>query len=99
MANQLPCQEDSETQWYNNSNAKEILDMDILPTRNAQEVDKPSIKENKADYNKYDMNGTTYIYQSRRIMNNAKIGDIIKLMIYDVEIVVNSFINNQRSSI
>ena len=95
----LPCQEDSETQWYNNSNAKEILDMDILPTRNAQEVDKPSIKENKADYNKYDMNGTTYIYQSRRIMNNAKIGDIIKLMIYDVEIVVNSFINNQRSSI
>ena len=89
----LPCSEDINTDWAKSHN--DVLEKKILPMRKNPEDDKPKPVEKgnkrvetKNGYNKYDMNDSTYIYQSRRIENHATIGQVIGLMLKDVEKVV-----------
>lgn len=96
----LPCCKDKDIEWCKHT-CKE-LDNIVLPKREgaADDIPEAVIKkdkrvETKAGYNKYDMNDTTYIYQSRRINNNATIRAVIDLMIEDVKKVIG-FINNSR---
>ena len=85
----LPCLKDEVTGWYKQK--CKGLDIIVLPERKNPADDIPMAVENKGKvvetkvgYNKYDMNGTTYIYQSRRIEDKATIKDVCDLMIEDV---------------
>ena len=92
-----PRMRDEEAEWYKDSDAEKVLEDVILPTRENPQNDMltETIKNGKKvkikyGYNKYDMKGTgtTYIYQSRRIKNEATIVDVLSLMIKDVEKVI-----------